>query len=183
MSLKGGRAIRISMWCWHVILYLLILEWLVAWPFEVVVQPTWRGGAFLMATHHGSVFIRLARNEDFHPGCDFMFRYAPGPASDRTLDPQCPQRIGRFLGFVFVESGTPSYYTSDWWDVRVLVPAWAVGSVVGYAVYIVIRDERRRFLRRYRCRNGLCAYCGYDLRATPERCPECGRKAGSRDGT
>jgi len=55
-------------------------------------------------------------------------------------------------------------------------PHWAVAAVFGVLPMIVVI---RRRIRTLKARAGLCPACGYDLRATPDRCPECGAGAGS----
>jgi hypothetical protein len=52
------------------------------------------------------------------------------------------------------------------------VPLWALSLPVPLAVACVVSLRRLRRARRKRA--GLCPACGYDLRASPDRCPECG---------
>ena len=49
-----------------------------------------------------------------------------------------------------------------------IVPHWVL-AVAAAGVCIVVRPRRLRGPAP-----GLCPACGYDLRATPDRCPECG---------
>jgi hypothetical protein len=55
----------------------------------------------------------------------------------------------------------------------VAVPHWlAALPLAAFPAAVLVR---RRRARRKMLASCACAGCGYDLRATPDRCPECGR--------
>lgn len=60
----------------------------------------------------------------------------------------------------------------------VSVPHWFISAVLAVPAVITIAGFVRRRCRR---RHALCIKCGYDLRASPDRCPECGTVPDSRD--
>ena len=63
-------------------------------------------------------------------------------------------------------TASATFYPAQW---EVRVPDWAV---VLAAAVLPVATLRRRF--REQRAIGHCRHCGYDLRATPGRCPECG---------
>jgi hypothetical protein len=59
------------------------------------------------------------------------------------------------------------------------VPWWALATAMSVLPALwMLRRLRRASVARERGNAGLCPSCGYDLRATPGRCPECGRQGG-----
>ena len=63
---------------------------------------------------------------------------------------------------------------STWRERWTVVPYYAL--LVLSAILPAWTALRWRYLRK-RVRRGLCPACGYDLRASPEHCPECGTLA------
>jgi hypothetical protein len=103
--------------------------------------------------------------------------------------PELSHGRGFVVGGVTLFRGTPTPLTSFVGEGMpastqrvVIVPYWLIAAVAtplpAWRVVVGVRRSRRR----RRVRRGLCAACGYDLRASAGRCPECGRVVEQLDG-
>jgi hypothetical protein len=101
--------------------------------------------------------------------CHWETPYQPAPSSSRSRF--LARRRLAFVEFVKTHSvvndpsGAVMNVTSD-----LYVPLWELAAV--FSLVPAARAIHRSLARRRS--PGLCDTCGYDLRASPERCPECG---------
>ena len=105
--------------------------------------------------------VRFSRETGYH-------RQRIGAMAGNTMPPQWSFADFHWANFNFSRtSPVPGVSIQD-----LRIPDWSILLITGVlpAAWLISRwSVRRRSL-------GLCARCGYDLRATPDRCPECGTR-------
>jgi hypothetical protein len=170
---------------------LLFAALLVSWVRSYYDSDVWairhgrRDGGGPVVTHSamlmsgaGCIGVRAGRwsepdssalRKEFPNGLSGVHEAHPLPATGYPLVGSFWNRIGfhfaidRFSGPADTEAAF-TLVVPHW------LPLWL--SAAPTALWLM-RRRRDRLCRRF----GLCVGCGYDIRATPDRCPECGRIA------
>ena len=55
-----------------------------------------------------------------------------------------------------------------------VIPLWLIALVAAVLPFRWVKRSMHERTRQARLQQGRCPGCGYDLRGSPQRCPECG---------
>ena len=142
-------------------------------------------GDHIVASWRGSLWVRFGRlnaptsEVEVHGvrlRAEDVRNYPPG-ADPRTIRPVAGfgHSTGRYSLAVKERPAKPGEHRRlmgvAGTDRLVKIPFYAPLILTALLPLAWLRGAR---LRRRRARRGLCPCCGYDLRASPDRCPECG---------
>jgi hypothetical protein len=158
--------------------FLLFLATAVFWlrSYRSQERITWitQNGYYSLWTAHGSLELGFLHGNAVYKPTETA---SPKYTRDRADPP--------FNGLVFLEFDPPVTHT-DWQHagfalhqvhqpsrlyVKAFAPFWSLALLTSLFPLTWLISRRRSHLRQ---NLGLCPTCGYDLRATPTRCPECG---------
>jgi hypothetical protein len=157
---------------------LLCLAAILLWPLS---YKTLHGAT--RRVHDGTDTVGISRGElgvwiirhwgpfiPFNPPDNQWHGWADNPRdlSEMSLS-FSPDARSPVAGFFLGHGGPGSRYRT-----LLLLPMPFVVAVLAIPPIAAVSLHVRRGRRRRRGAAGCCATCGYDLRATPGRCPECG---------
>ena len=154
--------------------------WVRSHWYEDVIGRTWHHGSAHVNSYRGRLTLRVSNL----PDRGATFRHVDRLDGTDEIPPRFLRTRWNRMGFVFQEDRHPRAQPA--WD-KILaargrrsfllrtrhagVPHWLLAALLAVAPVarvpgVVVRRRGRRL--------GLCAACGYDLRTTRRRCPECG---------
>jgi hypothetical protein len=73
-------------------------------------------------------------------------------------------------GIILIRCGAYGTHPIYWNE----VVSWAANGAYAIGLLLFLMGMRGREKRLKRLTEGHCTSCGYDVRSSPERCPECG---------
>ena len=127
---------------------------------------------YLFLHHHGTIVLALGSR--FDTDADNIAQGQAYPSSGWNYATAFAHPKG--LWHFEYRHVTRSYKNQKVQGREFAFPYWCPSLLAAVVPAIWLVSFRRRQAKQ-RERLGLCPACGYDLRATPDRCPECGTPA------
>lgn len=134
-----------------------------------------------VASSHGRIAIEVSHRV-YHPANERFDQLDQFVADHQLCWMDGKAYLGAEMPRPYLLNGRPfqayhiwnGYYSFPWSSRGITMPDWFI-LMIG-AAYPATRVSRllSTARRRRRFQLGLCVRCGYDLRATPDHCPECG---------
>jgi len=176
LAYMRGLALGICVLC---VLVVGVLDIRSYWHADIVAAFGGCGQVQTIASHRGSIIVVLS---NLPVGDEWAWRWESESISPQDanrwrsvlLDPTTARWGGTRVGFGLIQGQDNALDVAGATYWAATVPQWFLLILFGAFPMLAARRARRR---QYRRRHGLCLYCGYDLRSTPERCPECGMPA------
>lgn len=142
-----------------------------AWSETSSATIGWRGKVRedLLSVSGGVVHYSVARGGGFIDPHGWIGGTSPDPIHYNEIARRDSWRFYA-SGFGFDRKHVGHQYAYD----DVLIPCWFLIAILALLPAMRVRKWYRTRMAAHHQRAGRCTACGYDLRATNGRCPECG---------